>query len=84
MLVSMSQKVIFFIILQFKTPLLVNAAQQNTTTVYITTLTYERDTFCLKSIPSQTDITKQRFSEDISVSMLTYSTILDQILIQNE
>ena len=58
---------VLFIILQFKTPLVVNAAQHSTTTVYITTLTYEKDTFDPKSIPSQTDITEQRFSEERTV-----------------
>ena len=34
------------------------AAQQNITTVYISTLTYDKDTFDLKSTPPQTDITE--------------------------
>ena len=38
MLVSMSQTMKFLIFWQFKTPLVVNAALQNTTTVYISTL----------------------------------------------
>ena len=66
---------------------MVTATQQNITTNYITTQIYERDTFDLISIPSQTDITEQRFSEDITLSLLTNSTILYQcyqILIQNE
>ena len=46
-----------------------NAEQHNINTVYILTLTYERDPFDLKSIPSQTDITEQRFLEDITVSI---------------
>ena len=47
------------LILQFKTLLMVNVVQHNITTVYFTTLTYERNTFDLKSIPSQADITVQ-------------------------
>ena len=76
MLVSMSQTMKFLIFCQFKTPLVVNAAQHNTTTVYISTLTYEKDTFDLKSIRSQKDITEQRFSDVISLGILTNSTIL--------
>ena len=53
--------------------------QHSITTVYISTLTNKRDPFDLKFIPSQTDITEQQFSEDISVSMFTNSTIHDQI-----
>ena len=60
------------------------AAQQNITTVYITTLTYERDTFDLKFIPSQNDITEQPFEKNITVSMLQNSTIIYQIFIKNE
>ena len=56
-----------------------NAAHHNITIVYTSTLTYEKDPFDLKAIPSQTDITEQRFSEDIIVSLNLY-----QILIQNE
>jgi len=83
MLVSLSQEMYFLIILQFKTPLVVNAAQHNIT-VYIATLTYERDPFDLKSILSQTSITEQRFSVNITVSMLTKRTTLYQILIRDE
>ena len=61
MLVSMSKTMKFLIFGQFKTPLVVNAAQHNTTTVYISTLTYEKDTFYLKYIPFQKGITEQRF-----------------------
>ena len=63
---------------------MVTAAQHNITTVYISTLTYEKDPFDLKSIPSQKGITEQPFSQDITVSMRINSTIYYQILIQNE
>ena len=49
----------FLIIEQFKTLLVVNAMKQNTTSVYITTLILERDTFDLKSISSENEITEQ-------------------------
>ena len=52
-----------------------NAAQQNITIVYITILTYERNTFDLKFIPSQKSIAEQSFSEHITVNMLADSTI---------
>ena len=84
MLVSVSQTMKFLIFWQFKAPLVVNAAQHNTTTVYISTLTYEKDTFDLKSIPSQKGITEQRFSDVVTRGILINSTILYQILIQNE
>ena len=63
---------------------MVTAAQHNITIVYTTELTYGRDTFDLKSIPYQKDITEQNVLGDISVSMLTSRTILYHILIQNE
>ena len=47
-------------VLQFKTPQVLNAAQHNIT-VYIRSLTYERNTFDLKSTPSQIEITEQPF-----------------------
>ena len=52
--------------------------------LFTSTLTYERDTTDIKYIPSQTDSTEQRFSEDKTESMLINITILYQILIQNE
>ena len=64
-------------------PLVVNAAQHNITIVYISTLRYQKDTFDLKSIPSQKGIKEQPLI-DITVSMLTNSTICNQILIQCE
>ena len=56
------------------------AAHHNISIVYTSTLTYEKDPFDLKAIRSQTDITEQRFSEDITVSMLTNGILLYQIL----
>ena len=50
-----------FDFLQFKTPQVLNAAQHNITTVYIRSLTYKRNTFDLKSTPSQIEITEQQF-----------------------
>ena len=59
MLISIAQEIYLLIFLQLQTPLVENDAHQNTTTVYISTLTYERDTSDFKSIPSQTDIIEQ-------------------------
>mgnify|MGYP006866094281 CR=1 FL=1 len=64
---TITRNVHFPYLANLKTPLMVTAAQQNITTVYITTLTYGRNTFDLKAIPSQTDITEQQFSEAITV-----------------
>ena len=74
----------FLIFQQFKTPLLVNDEQHKITTIYISTLTYEKDPVDLKCIPSQTDNTEQRFSEDKTVHMLISGTILYHNLIRNK
>ena len=63
---------------------MVTAAQHNITIVYISILTDQRDTFDLKAIPSQKDITEQPFLESISVRMFHNSTISYQIVAHNE
>ena len=60
-LVSISQEIHFLNFQQFKTPQEVNATQHNITTVYLTSLTYKRETFGLQSIPSQNKIIEQPF-----------------------
>ena len=80
MLVSMLQEMQFFIFLTIQNTS-GSPAHHNTTIVYISTLTYEKDSCDLKAIPSQTDITEQQISEDMTVIMLTNCIILCQILI---
>ena len=46
----------FLFFLHFITPQMVNAALHNITTVYVTSLTYEKDTFDLKSFLLKTKI----------------------------